>query len=647
MKYLVIVESPSKSKTIEKYLGKDYKVVSSKGHIRDLATKGKYGLGVDLENNFAPTYEIIKGKKKMVSDLKKEVKAADKIYLATDPDREGEAISWHLKDELNIKDKDYERVVFNEITKNTVIDAFNHARKIDDDLVRSQETRRILDRIIGFRLSKLMQSKTGGKSAGRVQSVALKLIVDRENEINNFIKEEYWDITGVFNEFEANLEKYKDEKVEIHNEAEADEILSKLSNVFKIEDVSKKEKNKQSKPPFITSTLQQEASTKLGFNAKKTMSIAQKLYEGIDLGNETTGLISYMRTDSIRLSDEFVKSAYQYIERNYGKEYLGIVKKSKKTENVQDAHEAIRPTSINRTPEVVKEYLTTDEYKLYKMIYYRALSSLMKDAKQEQTSVTLDNNNYKFKVTGSVIVFDGYLKVYKDYEDNTDIILPPFDTYKSNVLVSNSIEKTQHFTKPPARYTEAKLIKEMEDLGIGRPSTYAKTMETLVDRGYVKVIDKKFNPTEIGIETTNKLQEYFSNLINVKYTAKMEDDLDKIADGKMVWVNLLDSFYKEFEPMLENAFSNMEKKKAEQTGELCPECGSPLVIRKGKYGEFTACSNYPTCKYIKKEEKKVVEVCKCPKCDGVVIEKKTKRGKIFYGCSNYPRCDYATWNKPE
>ena len=647
MKNLVIVESPSKSKTIEKYLGKDYKVVSSKGHIRDLATKGKYGLGVDLENNFAPTYEIIKGKKKMVSDLKKEVKAADKIYLATDPDREGEAISWHLKDELNIKDKDYERVVFNEITKNTVIDAFNHARKIDDDLVRSQETRRILDRIIGFRLSKLMQSKTGGKSAGRVQSVALKLIVDRENEINNFIKEEYWDITGVFNEFEANLEKYKDEKVEIHNEAEADEILSKLSNVFKIEDVSKKEKNKQSKPPFITSTLQQEASTKLGFNAKKTMSIAQKLYEGIDLGNETTGLISYMRTDSIRLSDEFVKSAYQYIERNYGKEYLGIVKKSKKTENVQDAHEAIRPTSINRTPEVVKEYLTTDEYKLYKMIYYRALSSLMKDAKQEQTSVTLDNNNYKFKVTGSVIVFDGYLKVYKDYEDNTDIILPPFDTYKSNVLVSNSIEKTQHFTKPPARYTEAKLIKEMEDLGIGRPSTYAKTMETLVDRGYVKVIDKKFNPTEIGIETTNKLQEYFSNLINVKYTAKMEDDLDKIADGKMVWVNLLDSFYKEFEPMLENAFSNMEKKKAEQTGELCPECGSPLVIRKGKYGEFTACSNYPTCKYIKKEEKKVVEVCKCPKCDGVIIEKKTKRGKIFYGCSNYPRCDYATWNKPE
>ena len=647
MKNLVIVESPSKSKTIEKYLGKDYKVVSSKGHIRDLATKGKYGLGVDLENNFAPTYEIIKGKKKMVSDLKKEVKAADKVYLATDPDREGEAISWHLKDELNIKDKDYERVVFNEITKNTVIDAFNHARKIDDDLVRSQETRRILDRIIGFRLSKLMQSKTGGKSAGRVQSVALKLIVDRENEINNFIKEEYWDITGVFNEFEANLEKYKDEKVEIHNETEADEILSKLSNVFKIEDVSKKEKNKQSKPPFITSTLQQEASTKLGFNAKKTMSIAQKLYEGIDLGNETTGLISYMRTDSIRLSDEFVKSAYQYIERNYGKEYLGIVKKSKKTENVQDAHEAIRPTSINRTPEEVKEYLTTDEYKLYKMIYYRALSSLMKDAKQEQTSVTLDNNNYKFKVTGSVIVFDGYLKVYKDYEDNTDIILPPFDTYKSNVLVSNSIEKTQHFTKPPARYTEAKLIKEMEDLGIGRPSTYAKTMETLVDRGYVKVIDKKFNPTEIGIETTNKLQEYFSNLINVKYTAKMEDDLDKIADGKMVWVNLLDSFYKEFEPMLENAFSNMEKKKAEQTGELCPECGSPLVIRKGKYGEFTACSNYPTCKYIKKEEKKVVEVCKCPKCDGIVIEKKTKRGKKFYGCSNYPRCDYATWNKPE
>ena len=647
MKNLVIVESPSKSRTIEKYLGNDYKVLSSKRHIRDLATKGKYGLGVDIDNHFAPTYELIKGKKKMVSELKKEVKAADMVYLATDPDREGEAISWHLKDELKIKDSDYERVVFNEITKDTVIKAFSKARKIDDDLVHSQETRRILDRIIGFRLSKLMQAKTGGKSAGRVQSVALKLIVDREREIQNFIKEEYWTIVAKFNDFDASLEKYKDDKVELHNEIEADDVLNKLGNVFKIESVDKKDKKRSSKPPFITSTLEQEASIKLNFTSKKTMSLAQKLYEGIDLEDETVGLITYMRTDSIRLSDEYVKSAYKYIETKYGKEYLGIVKKSKKTENVQDAHEAIRPTSVNRTPESVKKFLTPDEFKLYSMIYKRALASLMKDAKSEQTTVILDNNNYKFKTTGSVIKFDGYLKVYGDYEDSEDAIIPPLDTYKSNVLVSNEIDKEQHFTKPKPRYTEAKLIKEMEELGIGRPSTYSKTMETIVERGYVKVEEKKFVPTEIGIETTDKLQEFFSDLINVKYTAKMEDDLDKIADGDLVWYNLLDKFYKEFEPMVKDAFDNMEKKKEEETGEMCPLCGNPLVVRSGKYGKFVACSNYPNCKYVKKKEKQVVEICKCPECDGMIVEKTTKKGKVFYGCNNYPKCKYATWNKPE
>ncbi len=647
MKNLVIVESPSKSRTIEKYLGNDYKVLSSKGHIRDLATKGKYGLGVDIDNHFAPTYELIKGKKKMVSELKKEVKTADMVYLATDPDREGEAISWHLKDELKIKDSDYERVVFNEITKDTVIKAFSKARKIDDDLVHSQETRRILDRIIGFRLSKLMQAKTGGKSAGRVQSVALKLIVDREREIQNFIKEEYWTIVAKFNDFDASLEKYKDDKVELHNEIEADDVLNKLGNVFKIESVDKKDKKRSSKPPFITSTLEQEASIKLNFTSKKTMSLAQKLYEGIDLEDETVGLITYMRTDSIRLSDEYVKSAYKYIETKYGKEYLGIVKKSKKTENVQDAHEAIRPTSVNRTPESVKKFLTPDEFKLYSMIYKRALASLMKDAKSEQTTVILDNNNYKFKTTGSVIKFDGYLKVYGDYEDSEDAIIPPLDTYKSNVLVSNEIDKEQHFTKPKPRYTEAKLIKEMEELGIGRPSTYSKTMETIVERGYVKVEEKKFVPTEIGIETTDKLQEFFSDLINVKYTAKMEDDLDKIADGDLVWYNLLDKFYKEFEPMVKDAFDNMEKKKEEETGEMCPLCGNPLVVRSGKYGKFVACSNYPNCKYVKKKEKQVVEICKCPECDGMIVEKTTKKGKVFYGCNNYPKCKYATWNKPE
>jgi DNA topoisomerase-1 len=644
-KNLVIVESPSKSKTIEKYLGSDYKVVSSKGHIRDLSTKGKFGFGIEIENNFNPIYEIIKGKKKDVASLKSETKQADKVYLATDPDREGEAISWHLKDELKLKDNDYERVVFNEITKDAVVDAFNHSRKIDDDLVHSQETRRMLDRIIGFRLSKLMQSKTGGKSAGRVQSVALKLVVDREKEIQAFIEEEYWTITAKFKDFDAELEKYGSKKIELHNELEADEVLNKLSNAFKIEDVEKSAKNKQSKPPFITSTLQQEASTKLNFSAKKTMTIAQKLYEGIDLKDETVGLITYMRTDSIRLSDEYIKSAFKYIETKYGEKYLGAVKKTKKKENVQDAHEAIRPTSIKRTPESVKEYLSHDEYKLYSMIYARALASLMKEAKVEQTSVILDNNNYKFKATGQILIFDGYLKVYKEYEKNEDNILPPFEKYNSNVIVTSTILKEQHFTKPPARYTEAKLIKEMEDLGIGRPSTYAKTMDTLVSRKYVTVVEKKFHPTEIGIEITEKLQEFFSDLINVKYTAQMETDLDTIAEGKLIWYKVLNDFYTGFEPIVKHAFENMEKVEKE-TGELCPECNSPLVIRNGKYGAFTACSNYPECKYIKKEVKEVIEYGKCPECEGTIIEKKTRKGKTFYGCNRFPKCKYATWDKP-
>lgn len=647
-KKLVIVESPHKSKTIEKYLGKDFKVVSSVGHIRDLSTSGKYGFGVDIDNNFKPDYKIIKGKAKLVKELKKDIKDADFVYLATDPDREGEAISWHLYDTLGLKEENYDRIVFNEITKKAVLDSFNKARKIDDNLVKSQETRRILDRIIGFRLSKLMQSKTGGKSAGRVQSVALKLIVDREREIEAFIPEEYFEIEAKFNDFDAKLDTYNHKKIEIKKESEAKEILSKLSNAFKIESIDKKEKAKKSKFPFTTSTLEQEASTKLGFTSKKTMMIAQKLYEGINLKDGAEGLISYMRTDSVRLSDEFIKDTYGYIKDNYGSEYVGYVKKSNKTENVQDAHEAIRPTNINNNPEKIKEYLTNDEYKLYSLIYYRALASLMKDAKVEATTVILDNNNYQFKVNGQILIFDGYLKVYSKYEDSEDKVLPDFSNYKSNVLVANTIEYTSHTTKPPARYTESKLIKEMEELGIGRPSTYAKTIDTIEERGYVKVIDKKFIPTEVGIETTDKLQEFFKDIINVEYTKNMEDDLDKIAEGNMEWNKLLSIFYQEFEPKVEVAFKNMEKKAPEETGELCPNCGSPLVIKQSKYGKFTACSNYPTCKYIKsnKEEKKVKEIISCPKCDGKILEKKTKRGKIFYGCSNYPKCDFASWDKP-
>ena len=646
-KNLVIVESPSKSKTIEKYLGNDYKVVSSLGHIRDLTTSGKFGFGVDIENHFKPEYKIIKGKKKLVTELKKDVKNSDFVYLATDPDREGEAISWHLYDTLGLNDANYERIVFNEITKDVILNSFSHARKIDSNLVKSQETRRILDRIIGFRLSKLMQSKTEGKSAGRVQSVALKLIVDREREIAAFNIEKYYEIDAHFNDFDAKLDTYNNKKVEIKSVKEAENILNKLDKSFVIENIIKKEKEKKSKFPYTTSTLQQDASTKLNFTSKKTMSIAQKLYEGINLGNETVGLITYMRTDSVRMSDEFIKNTYGYIKENYGDNYIGHVKKSKKTENVQDAHEAIRPTSINRHPDDIKQYLSNDEYKLYRMIYYRALASLMKSAKVEATTIILENNNYKFKSTGQILIFDGYLKVYADYEDNQDKILPVLTTGQN--ITANLVEYTEHETKPPARYTESKLIKEMEELGIGRPSTYAKTIDTLKERAYVTVTDKKFIPTDIGIDITDRLQAFFKDIINVKYTREMEEDLDKIADGKLVWYNLLDRFYNEFEPKVEIAFKEMEKKPPEETGEMCPNCGNPLVIKQSKYGKFVACSNYPECKYIKPNDDKKEEVIimKCPNCqDGKIVEKKTRRGKIFYGCNNYPKCKTATWDKP-
>ncbi len=643
-KNLVIVESPSKSKTIEKYLGKDFHVVSSKGHIRDLATTGKYGLGVDVDNDFKPTYVPIEGKQKMISALKKDVKEASRVYLATDPDREGEAISWHLKDALGIKDSDYDRVLFHEITKDKVIEAFKEPRKIDYNLVKSQETRRILDRIIGFRLSKLMQSKTGGKSAGRVQSVALKLIVDREREINAFKKEEYWTIDAIFKDFEASLFAYKNKDIKVKNEEEADKILSSLTDKFTVSSITKKEKAKKAKPPYITSTLQQEASTKLNFPAKKTMSIAQKLYEGIDIGTETTGLITYMRTDSIRLSDTYIKDAYKYINDNFGKEYIGYVKKIKKTENVQDAHEAIRPTSVFRTPNDMKQYLTNDEFKLYELIYYRTLASLMADAKVNSTVMILDNNNYNFKATGQTLIYDGYLKVYKKFEKSEDKILPVLN--ENDTVTTDKIEKEQHFTEPPARYTEAKLIKEMEELGIGRPSTYATVIDTIKTRGYVTLDDKKFVPTEIGIETTDKLQEFFSDIINVDYTANMETDLDKIADAKEDNIKVLHAFYDSFEPLVKKAFGEMEKKSPEATGESCPLCGSPLVLRKGKYGTFTACSNYPECKYIKKEQKEVKEIVKCPKCGGMIVERKSKKGKVFYGCNNFPKCKAATWDIP-
>ena len=629
-KNLVIVESPSKSKTIEKYLGSDYVVTSSKGHIRDLATTGKGGLGIDIEDNFKPNYVINKDKKDVVKDLKKCVKEADYVYLATDPDREGEAISWHLADELGLDTNLTNRVVFNEVTHDAVVAALNNPRQIDQNLVKSQETRRVLDRIIGFKLSKLLQKKIKSKSAGRVQSVALRLICEREKEIEDFIPEEYWRVKASFEKddiaFEAELAKYQNKKIELKNAEDTQRVFESLDKQFIVSDVKKTQKKRSSKPPFITSTLQQEASSKLNFKAKRTMMIAQKLYEGIDIGEETVGLITYMRTDSIRLSDAFIGEAKPYIEEKYGKDYVGSVKVSKKTENVQDAHEGIRPTSVMRTPESLKEYLKPEEYKLYALIYARAVASLMAPAKLNSTTLSLDNNGYEFKASGSVIQFDGYLRVYGAYEKQSDEILPVVTVEEK--LLSKDIQKSQHFTKPPARYTEAKLIKELEELGIGRPSTYASIIDTIVTRRYVDTVDKAFKPTDSGLLTNEKLVQFFESIINVEYTAQMEKELDEIAEGEDDYVHALTTFEDKFEPLLENAYENMEQIQPEKTGETCPECGGDLVIRKGKYGDFVACSNYPTCKYVKKEPEDIQYTGEdCPKCGSKMIYKKGRFGQ--------------------
>ncbi len=643
-KNLVIVESPSKSKTIEKYLGSDYVVTSSKGgHIRDLATTGKGGLGIDIEDNFKPNYVINKDKKDVVKDLKKCVKEADYVYLATDPDREGEAISWHLADELGLDTNLTNRVVFNEVTHDAVVAALNNPRQIDQNLVKSQETRRVLDRIIGFKLSKLLQKKIKSKSAGRVQSVALRLICEREKEIEDFIPEEYWRVKASFEKddiaFEAELAKYQNKKIELKNAEDTQRVFESLDKQFIVSDVKKTQKKRSSKPPFITSTLQQEASSKLNFKAKRTMMIAQKLYEGIDIGEETVGLITYMRTDSIRLSDAFIGEAKPYIEEKYGKDYVGSVKVSKKTENVQDAHEGIRPTSVMRTPESLKEYLKPEEYKLYALIYARAVASLMAPAKLNSTTLSLDNNGYEFKASGSVIQFDGYLRVYGAYEKQSDEILPVVTVEEK--LLSKDIQKSQHFTKPPARYTEAKLIKELEELGIGRPSTYASIIDTIVTRRYVDTVDKAFKPTDSGLLTNEKLVQFFESIINVEYTAQMEKELDEIAEGEDDYVHALTTFEDKFEPLLENAYENMEQIQPEKTGETCPECGGDLVIRKGKYGDFVACSNYPTCKYVKKEPEDIQYTGEdCPKCGSKMIYKKGGRFGQFEACSNYPECKY-------
>lgn len=651
MKNLVIVESPSKSKTIEKYLGKDYEVVSSKGHIRDLATRGKDGLGVDVENEFEATYIINKDKKDVVKDLKARAKKATQVYLATDPDREGEAISWHLANELGLEVSDQNRVVFNEITKDAVIKAFDSPRTIDMGLVRSQETRRILDRIIGFKLSKLLSRKIQSKSAGRVQSVALHMIVEKEKEIAAFITEEYWTIDAKFNEsnmpFEASLAKVDGKKANLTNADEADAVFSRLTGDFEVVDIKRQTKKRGPKLPFTTSTLQQEASTKLGFSAKRTMSIAQRLYEGIALQNETQGLITYMRTDSTRLSEQFVGSAFGYINANFGKEYIGFYA-AKKDEKAQDAHEGIRPTDINLVPESIKDYLSAEQYKLYRFIYYRALASLMAACKNDTVQITLTQNKIDFTTSGSQLVFDGFLKVYAEYDSGKDVLLPELNVQQ--MVKPLAITPLQHFTEPPSRFTEAKLIKAMEEEGIGRPSTYSMIIDTVQVRGYVELKKanetgktKFFYPTDQGTLTDTKLQEFFNTIINVKYTAGMEKELDEIAEEKLNHIQSLRAFYDAFAPLVDQAYEKMEKKELERTGDKCPECEGELVYRQGRFGKFISCLNFPTCKYTAKlvnpnKEEPIPSGVMCSECGSELLKRKSRYGNYFLGCSNFPKC---------
>lgn len=652
MAKVIIVESPAKSKTIEKYLGKDFKVLSSKGHIRDLATSGKGGLGIDVENDFDPNYIISKEKKEIVAGLKKAISKKDEVFLASDPDREGEAISWHLAQVLGLSTEENNRIVFNEITKNAVLKAVEQPRKINIDLVRSQETRRMLDRIIGFKLSKLLQSKIRSKSAGRVQSVALALIAEKESEINSFVSEEYWNIelniTKLNQVFKAKLSKFNTKKVKISNKEKADSIIAECNKEYVVKSVEKKLRKKEPKLPFITSTLQQEAANKLNYSSKKTMQIAQKLYEGIKVETGIEGLITYMRTDSYRLSNEFINTAFEYIEQEYGKKYVGSVKKVKQ-ETAQDAHEAIRVSNILRTPTSIKPYLTSDEFKLYELIYIRTLSSLMSSSQFNATSVVIENNGVEFSATGQSLVFDGYLKIYQKYEKNSDEMLPHLE--EDEKLDSVEIVKSQHFTEPPLRYSEARLIKELEEKGIGRPSTYAFIVDTLQARDYVELKKssdnsktKVFFPSEKGLLTNQKLQEFFSSIINVEYTANLENQLDEIANGEVDYVDELKKFYNDFIPLVDKAYENMEKKELELVGEKCPKCENELVYREGKFGKFISCSTYPNCDYTRNEQEEEEIEEPCPECGGKLLNKKGRYGN-FVGCSNYPTCTYIKSDK--
>lgn len=645
-KNLVIVESPAKAKTIEKYLGRNYKVLASVGHIRDLK---KSTMSIDFENNYEPEYINIRGKGPLINDLKKEAKKAKQVYLASDPDREGEAISWHLAHILNLDETDKNRVVFNEITKDAVKNAFKEPRQIDMDLVDAQQARRVLDRIVGYSISPILWKKVKkGLSAGRVQSVALKLIIDRENEINAFKPEEYWTIDGTFKkgarQFQASFYGMNGKKMKLATNDNVKNVLSHIEgDEFTVESVEKKERKRNAPLPYTTSSMQQDAANKINFRTRKTMMVAQQLYEGINIGSGVQGLITYMRTDSTRISPVAQNEAATFITDRFGEKYSKHGSRVRNASGAQDAHEAIRPSSVFNTPENIAKYLDKDQLKLYTLIWNRFVASQMTAAVFDTMSVKLEQNGVQFAANGSQVKFDGYLAIYNDSDKNK--MLP--DMKKSDTVKRVNTNPEQHFTQPPARYSEATLIKTLEENGVGRPSTYAPTIETIQKRYYVKLVSKRFEPTELGEIVNSLIVEFFPDIVNVKFTADMEAKLDDVEVGKEQWQKVIDEFYKPFEKEVAKAETEMEKIqiKDEPAGFDCEVCGSPMVIKLGRYGKFYACSNFPDCRHTQAIVKEIgVE---CPKCHkGQIIERKTKRNRLFYGCNRYPDCDFTSWDKP-
>lgn len=642
----MIVESPAKAKTIEKYLGRNYKVLASIGHIRDLK---KSTMSVDFENNYEPEYINIRGKGPLINDLKKEAKKAKQVYLASDPDREGEAISWHLAHILNLDEHDKNRVVFNEITKDAVKNAFKEPRQIDMDLVDAQQARRVLDRIVGYSISPILWKKVKkGLSAGRVQSVALKLIIDRENEINAFKPEEYWTIDGTFKkgarQFQASFYSINGKKMKLATNDDVKNVLSQIkSDEFTVESVEKKERKRHAPLPYTTSSMQQDAANKINFRTRKTMMVAQQLYEGINIGSGVQGLITYMRTDSTRISPVAQNEAAAFITERFGEKYSKHGSRIKNSSGAQDAHEAIRPSSVFNTPENIAKYLDKDQLKLYTLIWNRFVASQMTAAVFDTMSVKLEQNSVQFAASGSQVKFDGYLVIYNDSDKNK--MLPEME--KGDIVKLVNTNPEQHFTQPPARYSEATLIKTLEENGVGRPSTYAPTIETIQKRYYVKLVSKRFEPTELGEIVNSLIIEFFPDIVNVKFTADMEAKLDDVEVGKEQWQKVIDEFYQPFEKEVAKAETEMEKIqiKDEPAGFDCEVCGSPMVIKLGRYGKFYACSNFPDCHHTKAIVKEIgVE---CPKChQGQIIERKTKRNRLFYGCNRYPDCDFTSWDKP-